>query len=174
VIDGRAWVRCANCLLWVGKDASAVGRARREGAPLYCGRECAGMARRRDTTPEQRKAEKLEYDRQRRAKLGETLRAEKRAAYYRNHATNLAKAAERRRDPERIAYHNAYCRRPEYVAVKSEYDRRRRAGVYQEFADAFLLLQDLEREIDARADRYEVYMQNGTINKAQTRKRALS
>jgi hypothetical protein len=132
------------------------------------------MARRREATPEQRKAEKAEYDRKRRTELADFLREQKKAIYQRNREHYLRQHAEYRARPENVARHNAYCRRPEYVAVKSEYDRRRRAGVYQEFADAFLLLQDLEREIDARADRYEVYMQNGTINKAQTRKRALS
>jgi hypothetical protein len=166
-------LQCAHCGATLVKSASAINRAQKAGARLFCGHACVGAAKR--LAPEVKKAMKAEYDRQRRAALGEKLKAQKRAAYYANHAANLAKATEWRRTPQRREYHNAYCRRPAYAAVKSQYDRQRRARLqFDEFADSFLLLQDLEREIDTRANRYEVYMQNGTINKAQTRKRALS
>lgn len=118
---------------------------------------------------------KAEYDRKRRAELGETLRAQKMAAYYADHERQKAIHAEYRNRPENVARHNAYCRRPAYVAAKTQYDRRRRARLqFDQFADSFLLLQDLEREIDTRASRYDIYLSNGTINKAQTRRRALA
>lgn len=166
---------CDHCRAEIDKPASAVNRANAIGAKLYCNRNCAGLARRVEKTQEQKKAEKAAYDARRRKELADQIKAQKRAIYERNREHYLAQHAEYRNRPENVARHNAYCRRPEYVAEKREYDRRRRATKQfgEEFADAFLLLQDVETEIDARAARYDVYLANGTINKAQTRRRAL-
>jgi len=166
---------CDHCGNELHKSSGALNRADAIGAKLYCDRKCAGLARRVAKTPEQKKAEKSAYDAKRRVELADQIKAQKREIYWRNRDHYLAQRAEYRNRPENVARHNAYCRRPEYVAVKHQYDRRRRAtkqfGV--EFADAFLILQDIEKEIEARATRYEIYMANGTINKAQTRKRAM-
>lgn len=152
-----------------------MNRADAIGAKLYCDRACAGMARRVAKTPEQRKAEKATYDAKRRTELADQIKAEKREWYSANRERLRAQHAEYRNRPENVARHNAYCRQPEYVAEKREYDRRRRAVKQfgEEFAESFLLLQDVENEIDARASRYDIYLANGTINKAQTRRRAL-
>lgn len=169
---------CLHCGEPVKQRQHAINRALREGKPLYCDRRCAGLARRRKVplTEAERRAAKSEYDRKRRAEKHAEICAQKRQHYAENRERIKSEHAEYRRRPESIARHNAYCRRPEYVAVKREYDRRLRAqkGFGDDFADAFLILQDLEREIDARASRYDIYMANGTINKAQTRKRALA
>jgi hypothetical protein len=148
-------------------------RAQAIGAPLYCGKFCAGWARRKPKlSGEERRAAKAAYDRARRARLLDEIKAQKRAHYYANHERILAQ--ERAKRPQKRIYHAEYCRQPEYVAKKAEYDKAHRAKkMFGPFADSFLALQTLESEIDARASRYEVYMQNGTINKALMRRRAL-
>ena len=166
---------CSHCGAAVQKAPGAINRADAIGAKLYCDRACAGHARRVDKTPEQKKAEKAAYDAQRREQLADQIRQQKREIYQRNREHYLAQHTEYRNRPENMARHVAYCQRPEYVAYKHEYDRRRRATKqFGEFAEAFLILQDVETEVLARATRYEIGLANGTINKAQTRKRALT
>jgi hypothetical protein len=157
------------------KAPNAINRADAIGAPMYCNRTCAGLARRSSKTAAEKKAEKAAYDAARRERLADQLKVQKREIYQRNRDHYLRQHAEYRHRPENVARHNAYCRRPEYVAEKREYDRRRRAVKQfgEEFAESFLLLQDIEREVDARATRYEIGLANRTINKAQTRRRAL-
>jgi hypothetical protein len=165
---------CDQCGAELHKTAGEVNRADSIGASLYCNRKCAGLARRVAKTPEQRKAEKAAYDAIRREQLADQIKEWKRAYYHENRERLLVQHTEYRNRPENVARHNAYCRRPEYVAVKTEYDRQRRAcKQFGEFAEAFLLLQDVEKEVDARASRYDIALANGTINKAQTRRRAL-
>ena len=164
---------CPNCH---GGFECAIGRYNRAqtiGAPLYCSKTCAGQARRTPKpSEEERRALKAAYDRARRQQLGERLRAEKRAYYEANRDRILADMTAKR--PARMAAHIEYCRRPEYRAYKSEYDKRHLARKqFGEFAEAAIALRSLETEIETKASRYEVYMQNGTINKAQTRRRAL-
>ena len=161
---------CCHCGFTHLFEVSRVNRALSIGAPLYCGKECAGLARRTNKTPEQKRAEKAAYDASRRERLANQIKAQKSAHHRRTY--DPIKAAQKRQ--ERMPRHVEYCRRPEYVAWKADYDAKRRARQnFGEFADAFLLLQDVEREIECRATRYEVYQQNGTLNKAQTRRRSL-
>lgn len=165
---------CDHCGAELHKAPNAINRADAIGAKLYCNRKCTGLARRVEKTPEQKKAEKAAYDAIRRVELADKIKAEKRAIYLRNREHYLAQHAAYRNRPENVARHNAYCRRPEYVAIKTEYDRQRRARIqFGEFAEAFLLLQDVEQEVLVRASRYEIGLTNGTINKAQTRRRAM-
>lgn len=146
-------------------------RAKKLGAPRYCGRVCAGLARRAEPkSVEQRKAEKAAYDREYRGRNQERLKAEKAEWYQRN------------RDPEkereyrkaRMQLHVEYCRRPEYKAWKIEYDKRRNEQEYADYAEAWRLLQELEREVRSRASAYECRVQNGYYTRnAQKRRREL-
>lgn len=167
-------VTCAHCGERSFKPVGAVNRAKARGAPLYCNRECAGLGRQKHKTAEQIKAEKADYDRQRRAKLAERLRMEK-AAYYRAKVAadpGGVRAQERAYRQTRKAAHAEYCRRPEYRDWKSSYDRKYRAQKdFGPFAEAALVLRDLEGEITRRATRTEIYAENGTLNKTQRRKR---
>lgn len=126
--------------------------------------------------------QKADYDCSRRAALGEKLRAEKRAYYYATHADRLKKQSEIRAriysDPAVLEMHRAKMKslreRPEWKAHKALYDRRFRATklVGPDWADAYLNLLDLESEVEKMVpDRTEMYIQKGTYNKAQTRKR---
>lgn len=164
--------RCPFCFVSFMVEANRANRADREGRRLFCSRRCSGLARRDFKSSEQKKAEKSEYDKQRRIEMGDDLRAAKRAAYYADHERSLALAAEQRK--RRMPKHVEYCRRPEYVAKKREYDKQYRASEYGPFAEAYLLLRDLERELSAQATKYERMKQKGYFTRnAQKRRREL-
>lgn len=159
---------CAHCGIAADRPSGHVNRSRAKGDNLYCGRVCSGLGRRASPkTPQQRKAEKRAYDIAYRNKNRAALRAKK--AVYFQQTYDPAKAAVERK--KRSASHSEYCRRPEYKMWKREYDRKYRAQEYGAFAEAFLVLQDLDRELDARADWYERASMKGTINKTLRRKR---
>ncbi len=94
--------RCHHCGAKGEKDASAFNRAAAISANLYCSRKCAGLARRVEKTPEQKKAEKAAYDAKRRAELADKISAEKRAWYEANRERLLVQHAEYRK-PVQIA-----------------------------------------------------------------------
>lgn len=168
-------MNCPHCHSLFEAKTAYVNRAAKIGAPIYCGRVCAGLARRNKNPPtdEERRAAKAAYDAKRReGPRRQEILAKKREHYYANHERISAKLAEYR--ATHMDRHVEYCRQPEYRAKKSNYDRRRRADLnFGDFSEAALLLSDIEREIAERASKYEIYLTNGTINKAQQRRRAL-
>jgi hypothetical protein len=174
-IEESMQAKCQHCRASFETKTSRINRAAKIGAPLYCGRVCAGLARRLANPPtdEQRRAAKSAYDAKRReGPKRETILAKKREHYYANHDRLKAEHAEYR--AAHMDRHVEYCRQPEYRAKKAIYDRKRRAEQdFGEFSEAALLLADVEREIAERASKYEIYLTNGTINKAQQRRRAL-
>ena len=71
-----------------------------------------------------------------------------------------------------MARHVEYCRQPEYKAKKHVYDKRRYANEnFGLFAGVYMVLSDLEKEIDSRASDYEIRKANGTLNKKLQRRR---
>jgi len=146
-------------------------RAVKIGAPLFCGKACSGIHRRKAQKGiEQKKLEKAEYDKDRRSRLSDRIKREK-AEYFRR-TYDPVKAAEDRK--KRMPRHVEYCRREEYKKWKVEYDKRYRARTeYGEFAEAFLALMEVEKEIDSRMTRFEVYAVNERRS-AQWRKRQLT
>lgn len=150
------------------KEAGSVNRAARRGAPVYCGKECFGLAHRAWKSPDQKKAEKQAYDARRRVELADEIKAEKRAYHKRTY--DPIKAAEVRK--ARMPYHVEYCRQPEYRKWKRQYDRLYRAGKdYGEFADCFLLVMDIRSECLSQMSDYEIRQSKGTLNKRLQRKR---
>ena len=159
---------CQHCGGVVKQRQSAINRAIREGKPLYCNRTCAGLAHR--VPPEQKKEQKRAYDAQRRIELADELRVKK-AAYYQRTRNPSKERLHRLANRDR---HAEYCRQPAYRAYKKDYDRQHRAEEYGEYAEAYLLLLDLEREIRSRATRYERYKARGYYTRAaQQRRREL-
>lgn len=160
--------QCAHCGKAGFKPAREITRHEKNGMRLFCNRECFGLDRRIGRTKEEKRALKSAYDAGRRLKLAERLKAEKRAYYLRTY--DPAKAAVERK--AKMPRHVEYCRRHEYRAKKAVYDRRHRAQQgYGEFAEAFLVLLDLETEIAARASRYDIDMAKGALNKKKRRSR---
>lgn len=145
---------CAACGHVGEKSASAIRRAKKVGqTKLYCNRKCAGVGRRTDTrTLEEKRAAKSAYDRAYRERPGR--REQERtynAAWYQ---ANKDREREREIRQANMPRHVEYCRRPEYRVKKVSYDLQRRASVYGEFAEAYLILLELQREIRQRAPSY--------------------
>lgn len=163
------WViQCASCGKTCEKSASHYNRAMKMGANLYCGKVCAGRGRRVAKTAAQKKEEKRLYDMQYREKNQARIQQNK-AAYFKRTYDPVVAAVARK---ERSADHAEYCRRPEYVVWKREYDQKYRARKeYGDFWQSFLILRSIEKEVAERATKQEIAAANGTLNKAQTRKR---
>jgi hypothetical protein len=163
---------CKQCGQEVQHKQGHINRYLKIGAPLYCCKACAGLARRLVNPPseEERKAAKAAYDRAYRTRDPEKRKAE-RAAYYQRTRDPVKEAALRK---ERMPKHVEYCRRPEYKAWKSDYDRQLRDREYAEFAETYRLLLDLEKEIRSQATAYERRVANGYYTRnAQKRRREL-
>ena len=163
---------CPQCGTPAQKRAQDVNRAKRAGMRIFCSRVCSGLARRlvSPPTPEQKKAAKAAYDREYRMRDVAARRAKKAAYFQRTY--DPAKARKVR--AARMHLHIEYCRQPAYRQWKREYDKRYLANKnYGPFADAFLALVEVENEVASQATRHEIYAMNGTLNKAQARRRAM-
>lgn len=161
---------CEHCGKTVERNAGHVNRARKVGARLFCGRVCFGLATRSpiQKTKEQKVAEKRAYDIEYRRKNLAAIKARKRAYFDRTYDPVKA-AIERKKIMPR---HVEYCRRPEYKAYKSGYDKQYRAKRdFGPFADCFLLLADIEKETRSRMTWEESRAANGILNKRQERQR---
>ncbi len=159
---------CAYCGKPTAKPVGAVTRAQKIGARLYCDKACAALGRRKNKTKAQKVEEKRLYDIRYREREVEMLKIKK-AARYQLIRDPAKEAIYRKLNMPR---HVEYCRRPEYVAWKQEYDRQLRAKQYGEFAECHLLLLDLDREVNSRMSDYDVRMANGILNKKLQRRRA--
>lgn len=171
-------IQCTHCGNSVEKETSAVNRSRKVGMALYCDKRCSSDARRIGT--EEKKARKVEYDRQRReGPLREALLQQKKA-YYEAHAREIlaVQKAAREADPElkkrRRDCQKRCMERPEWKEHKREYDRQYRADrEFGEMAPAYLLLLELEKEVERQEpDWVDLQRQKGTLNKSQRRRRS--
>lgn len=166
----KSLIVCPVCGAEALIENSAIGRARRIVAPLYCGRVCAGIAR-RDPSPRteaQRKADKAAYDREYRVRDVAAMKAAK--AEYHRRTYNAALEAEKRR--LKMPRHVEYCRQPEYKAWKKEYDKRYRAQQdYGEYWEASIVCNEIATEVLTRTSRYEIGLERGTLGKTQQRRR---
>lgn len=151
-------------------NAEIAYRLKKGIGSTFCSMKCAGAARRDTRTLEEKVSEKSAYDAEYRAKNRAILKAKKREARL---ANPLHKEREKAQRAKRMPKHVEYCRRPEYRVYKEQYDRRYRAikDFGPEFADAALTLLDIDREVEKRITRTQIYATNGTLNKSQERKR---
>lgn len=167
-IEPRFKPPCAWCGVRVQQAWGAINRARRIGAPVYCGKECGGHGRRKGLSEAEKKQAKRLYDMEYRASNRALLKKKKRAYHERTYDPKAAAIKRAVLMPR----HVEYCRRPEYRAKKHEYDVKRIAKVaYGPFAEAFLTLRAIEREVHERASDYDVRLANGTLNKKIQRSR---
>ncbi len=161
-------ITCPQCKRSAQLSNGHVNRARKLGVPIYCGRACAGLARRKNKSDAQKKAEKRDYDMEYRRKNLEMLKRKK-AEHYLKTRDPEKEAAYRK---TRMHLHVEYCRQPKYKAWKKKYDAQYRAKkLYGEFWESFLLIMGIEAEVTKRMSNYEIRLENGTINKAQQRRR---
>jgi hypothetical protein len=165
---GVSTIRCPQCKRLVPIQNNYIKRAEKNGLKLFCGRKCSGLARRKHIPLAVKKQRKKEYDVIYRARNLERIRRNK-AAYYQR---TFDREKEREYRKRTMARHVEYCRRPEYKAYKHEYDLRFRAQkLFGPFADAALILRDVEIELDRRMTWVERHQANGTLNKSTQRKR---
>ncbi len=161
-------MKCPVCADGFTKPQSAINRAARIGAPIYCGRLCAGIARRNGKSLEQKRAEKREYDMARRKEKACEIKAAK-AEYYQRTRDPVKEAVKRK---ERMPKHIAYCRRPEYRARKQEYDLQyRNKKEFGDFWESAILALEIRRQCLALLDDTEIRRNAGTLNKHQQRRR---
>lgn len=159
---------CDHCGKEVHQSTGAINRAIKLGVPIYCDRVCFGLGRRKNKTPEQKRAEKATYDRRLRVEHAVELAAKRKQSFKKNY--DPKKAAIQRK--ARMHLHVEYCRRPEYCAYKHQYDLRYKMEKnYGGFWEVARALVDLTNELKSRATKYEIYEQNGTLNKSMKRKR---
>ena len=164
--------KCPQCGTTFLADAGAVNRARKVGYEKFCGRKCAGIARRlkNPLSHLEKKEAKRIYDIQYRQKNLDALKkkkAERFKVYYKANAEKFK--AERKR---RMSAHVEYCRDPKYKEYKREYDKKKEEKKYADFAEAWRLLQQLEKEILDRASSYERRVMNGYYTRAAQRLRS--
>lgn len=165
---GMIKVNCDHCGKESEKPTGAVNRSRVDGKPIYCNKTCFGLANRSGKTEAQKIEDKRLYDIRYRKRNPEE-RAIKRAASYQKNRNPEKERIDRKK---RAHLHAEYCRTPEYKAWKKEYDMKYRAKKnYGEYAEAFLINQELQGEIYERMSTYEIALQNKTLNKSQERKR---
>lgn len=159
---------CPICKKESEKYVGHFNRSNSIGAPVYCGRICAGIGRRDNKTVEQKKKEKAEYDKKFRTFYYDTIKDKKAKAFKIDYAANPEKYKKERQ--RRYPEHLKYLQRPEYKAWKKDYDEKFRANkLYGEFAEASIILTKVERELESKA----IKAANGiTFNKSsQQRKR---
>lgn len=159
---------CNHCGKNVDKRQCDIDRAKKINAPLYCNKECAGLARRIVITIEQFKANKREYDKIYRLKNHERRKVEK-AEY---HKANYDPVRQREYNQKRMPLHVEYCRQPKYRAKKVDYDREYRAAkLYGEFAECAILVEKINKMLVQKADKAELRTIQGTNNKSKRRKK---
>jgi ssDNA-binding Zn-finger/Zn-ribbon topoisomerase 1 len=163
---------CDYCGKEMFKKTGHYNRAMKLGAGIYCDRKCAGLGRRIDETPEQKKIYKQWYDLFIRASLTDderdirTLQAL--VLFHLDYRNNPEKYKDRRR--RKMPAHIEYCRQPEYRKKKKAYDEVHRAKkFYGEYWEAAIVLKKLEKEIPTRvADK-----ENKLYNKSTTKRKRL-
>lgn len=165
-------LRCFHCGALLHKTSGEINRAAKIDAKLFCNRVCFGLNRRLKNPPpvaEKKQAKRL-YDMKRRELYAEKIKEEKRAYFKAHYDPDKAREQRKLKMPQ----HVEYCRRPEYKKWKSEYDKKHLAKKkFGEFDEAYLLLKEIDKEIAERMSKYEIYLINGTLNKALMRRRAL-
>lgn len=145
-------------------------RSIRLGLPIYCNKKCAGLGRRIDETPEEKRENKMWYDLFIKESMTEDeywLDYLQRSLYYvMDYEANPEKYRQERKRNQ--STHNEYCRQPEYKKWKKGYDEQYRAKKYYgDWWEAAIALKNLDKEIDYR----ESKRQNKIYNKSTSRRK---
>ena len=156
---------------WCGSafmaEVGAINRATARGARMFCGKECAGLARRSAASSKDKVKAKAAYDKEYKRKNREALKAKRHQ--YHVETYDPKKAAIQRK--KRSSQHVEYCRRPQYKEWKKGYDREYRAKkMYGDFAECSLLAMDIREECLNQQSDYEIRLASGTLNKRQQRR----
>jgi len=157
-------ITCSFCGKESEKDNSAVNRAKKINAPMFCNKKCWGDSRR--TSKEAKIEVKRLYDIEYRKRPD--YKQKKHESFKRNY--DPVKAAEERK--KNMSRHVAYCQQPKYKEYKKQYDRVRRAKLkYGELWEVQILTLEIQDEVLSRMTRYKIDLESNTLNKRQERKR---
>jgi hypothetical protein len=163
---------CDYCGKTMHKNVGHYNRAKKLGAGIYCDKKCAGLGRRTNETPEEKKIHKQWYDLFIRASMTDDERDLKSLQslvhFYLDYRANPDKYKEQRQ--RRMPAHVEYCRQPGYKIKKRAYDEVHRAKkTYGEYWEAAIVLKNLEKAIPSRlADK-----ENKLYNKSTTKRKRL-
>lgn len=162
-------VFCDYCQNAVDKTVGHVNRARKVGLKIYCDRKCAGLGRRINRTIKEKRELKRLYDIERRKDPVIQMYQKLRALAY--NESPAGRAMQKRNREKFKAHHLEYCRTNEYRQWKRLYDESYRAKKnYGEFWESAIVLKDIDKII--APEKYQIRIQNKTLNKSQKRKRA--
>lgn len=158
---------CHHCRKEFEIQTGHYNRAIGKGLNLYCNKICSGIGRRKSV--EHKKSVKSEYDKKYRAANEEKRKQQKAKWFQKDYAANPEKYKAKRRHKKQS--HAEYCRSPEYRKWKKQYDQKFRSGkLYGDFAEAAIILRELEMHID----RYQAFIEQEAhikINSNGKRKR---
>lgn len=163
--------KCNYCGKSSEKHSGHINRSRSIGAPVYCGRVCAGLGRRTNETEEEKKIYKQWYDLFIRASMTDDERdlrsLQALVLFHLDYRANPDKYKEERQ--RRMPAHIEYCRQPKYKEYKKGYDESYHAKKnYGGYWEAAIALKNLENEVDGRL----AFKENKLYNKnTKTRKR---
>lgn len=157
---------CSYCGKEVDKTTGAVNRANKDNLPMFCDRKCSSANKK--TSKSEKVENKRLYDIGYRNNNSESLKVKK-AIWFKGYYDPIEAAIKRKENMHR---HVKYCRQPDYVKKKKEYDRVYRAKKnHGEYWEVALLLLEIQDEVLSRMTRYEIDLESNTLNKSLRRKR---
>jgi hypothetical protein len=157
-------MNCNYCGKELIKTTSAINRALKINALLYCNRMCSGLGRQLHRPLEEKKKQKADYDKQYRKNNANKIKLSKHN-YYKETYDPLKASIDRKKNANK---HLEYCRQPKYKTYKQEYDKKYLAKkLFGEYWESALLIRDIEKEYDQQ----QVRQLNNLHNKSQKRKR---
>jgi hypothetical protein len=157
-------MNCNHCDKELNKSTSAINRALKINAHLYCNKKCSGLARQIHRTNEENRILKAQYDKDYRSKNAIKLKLSKHDYFKKNYDPLKASIDRKKKSKE----HSEYCRQPKYKAYKRDYDKKYLAKkLFGEFWESAILIREIEKEYSKR----EVRQDNNLHNKSQKRKR---
>ena len=162
-------LRCETCWREFSQEMREYrGRMAQGCRRSYCSQQCSGLARSRNRPVTERKQSKALYDRLYRLRDPEALKERKRLYHCMTYDPDEARRARRKLAAKHAEYIRRYYADPDNKAAKVAYDQERRAAEYGDFADAYRLLLELQREIIARSpDKYERLKARGYYNESR-------
>jgi len=174
-VNAFVTLTCAGCDARFDRRAAEVKYRRKAGIRrTFCSQACVGAEkhRRLGKSLTQKKRDKSLYDRLYRARNREALRRKKAAYFQCTYDPEEARLARRKNAARHAEYIRRYYADPSNKAAKVAYDKARRAAEYGDFADAYGLLLELQREVIQRCpDKYERLKARGYYERINTTKR---
>lgn len=148
-------VVCSHCGIETEKEMGHYNRSISNGNKFYCSQICFGLGRRK--TNEEKKKTKAEYDKKRREKLKEQIKAQKKEYYELNKKEIYRKQRLRKDNDFYRAKHAEYCRRYDQRA-KEKINRYKRVYGENYLSDTKVCIScNEEKNLHLDFDKYNVF-----------------